>query len=300
MKSVESVREFYKLHGQTNARTQFNVYRREEFACDSTSLPPNRRDFYKISLLTKGEGIISYVDRSFKVKDSVIAFMNPLIPYSWQPLTQEQTGYFCLFSEEFIDPTFKAASLSLSTLFKAGGSQVFFPDEEGMTKLIGIFESMLSENESSYSNKYDLLRSYVQIVMHEALKMQVPDTYHETKNASQRISNMFIELLNKQFPLDSPDQLIQLKNANEFANKLSIHTNHLNRAVKESTGKTTTEWIAEKIVMEAKALLLHSGWQVAAIGYCLGFEHASNFNVFFKKQTGYTPTEFRKAIVSIS
>jgi AraC family transcriptional activator of pobA len=47
-------------------------------------------------------------------------------------------------------------------------------------------------------------------------------------------------------------------------------------------------------------LLLHSSWDIAEIGYCLGFEHASNFNIFFKKQTGQTPNHFRRQPVAIA
>ncbi len=66
--------------------------------------------------------------------------------------------------------------------------------------------------------------------------------------------------------------------------------------MKESTGKTTTEWIAERMVKEAKALLQFSNWDIAEIAYSLGFEHSSNFIIFFKKQTGNTPLQFRKEI----
>ncbi|WP_235917492.1 helix-turn-helix domain-containing protein [Hymenobacter busanensis] len=71
--------------------------------------------------------------------------------------------------------------------------------------------------------------------------------------------------------------------------------NHLNRAVKEATGKPTTVHIAERIIGEAKALLHHTSWSTAEIAYSLGFEYPTYFNNFFKKHTGTTPLAFRKA-----
>jgi AraC-like DNA-binding protein len=136
--------------------------------------------------------------------------------------------------------------------------------------------------------------------MHEAMKMQPPETFYQPANASERISTLFMELLERQFPIDSPSQIIKLKNANEFATQLNVHTNTLNRALKETTGKTTTEWVAERIIKEAKALLQFSSWDIAEIGYSLGFEHSSNFIIFFKKQTGKTPKSFRKELDSIT
>jgi len=300
MKAKESAASFFALHRQEYPSGQFSVNRLEEFGCSATNLPSNRRDFYKISLIVEGGGILSYSDKSIRIEGPCLSFMNPMIPYSWEPLADQQRGYFCLFREDFIDAHLKNGSLAQSPLFKTGGNHIFFPGKEKLEFLQQIFENMLREMSSGYVNKQELQKSYVQIIMHEALKMQPPDTYYQAGNASQRISELFTELLERQFPLDPPHQVIRLKNANEFAEHLSVHTNHLNRALKETTGKTTTEWIAEKITAEAKALLRHSNCDIAEIGYCLGFEHASNFNIFFKKQTGQTPNQFRKAVVSIS
>lgn len=297
MNRKESVAEFYSRHGQQYSQAgQFNIYRREEFACDATSLPTNRRDFYKISLVLEGEGIISLADKSIRVKGNTLSFMNPLIPYSWEPTTDHQTGYFCLFTEDFVNSNLKNDSLSQSPLFKAGGHHIFLLTDESARQLSSIFENMLREIQSDYANKYDLLRSYVQILMHEAMKIQPPDTFYQPANAAERISSLFLELLERQFPIDSPHQVLKLKNANEFATQLNVHTNHLNRALKETIGKTTTEWIAARIMKEAKALLRHSSWDIGEIGYSLGFEHASNFIIFFKKQSGVTPLQFRKEI----
>ena len=300
MKTKETVTDFYTLHGQDYSKAgQFNVYRREEFACDSTSLPPNRRDFYKISLILNGEGIISSADKAINIKGNTITFMDPLIPYSWEPTTLNQTGYFCLFTEDFVSQNFRNERLSQSPLFKVGGNHIFLLTDESMKLLSGIFENMLREIQSDYTNKYDLLRSYVQIIMHEAMKIQPPETFYKPVNASGRISSLFLELLERQFPIDSPNQVLKLKNANEFAIQLNIHTNTLNRALKETTGNTTTEWIAKRIIKEAKALLQYSNWDISEVAYCLGFEHPSNFHVFFKRQTEITPLLFRKESVSV-
>jgi len=75
-----------------------------------------------------------------------------------------------------------------------------------------------------------------------------------------------------------------------------VHVNHLNRAVKETTGKNTSELIAGRVVNEAKALLKHTDNTVAEVAYSLGFEHPSNFIIFFKKQTGLTPKALRDKI----
>jgi AraC-like DNA-binding protein len=69
--------------------------------------------------------------------------------------------------------------------------------------------------------------------------------------------------------------------------------NHLNKVLKENTGKTTTEIISGRITQEAKILLKQTDWSISEIAYCLDFEQVAHFSTFFKKQTSMTPLAFR-------
>ena len=300
MKPPESAADFYHRFNNDNALPgKFNVYKIEDFQ-KATPLPHYRRDFYKISLLTKGEGIISYADRTYVIDQTILTFSNPLIPYSWEPSSKSAEGYFCLFKEDFMDHNLRTDGLSKSPLFKVNGDHVLFPDQETVVFLKSIFKKMIGELHSPYQNKFELLRSYVQIIIHEGLKIKPIDRPVHTGYSSKRISQLFLELLEYQFPVVSPYDPIQLKSPGQMADQLAIHPNHLNRAIKETTGKTTSELIAARIIKEAKALLIHSDWDITAIGYCLGFDHCANFNLYFKKNTGETPGNFRRNSVANS
>ena len=74
---------------------------------------------------------------------------------------------------------------------------------------------------------------------------------------------------------------------------MSVHVNHLNRALREISGKTTTKLIAERIVQEARSLLRHTTWNIGEVAWCLGFEERSHFINFFKKNTDVSPGAFR-------
>jgi AraC-like DNA-binding protein len=197
-------------------------------------------------------------------------------------------------------PQLRPASIAGSPLFRVGGTPVLFPPPEAVRRLSSLFEEILLEIQSSYAHKYDLLRSYVQLILHESLKLAPVEPFHQPGTSAARLSAQFLELLDRQFPVASPQHTLPLKNANEFARQLAVHTNHLNKALKEITGQTTTEHIAGKVAEEAKALLRNSNWSLAAIGYCLGFEHASNFNHFFKKRTGQSPSSYRRQPLVLS
>jgi AraC family transcriptional activator of pobA len=261
----------------------------------TTGLVYRRRDFYKVALMTS-DCTVHYADRSIRLPGVSLMFANPYIPYSLELHAPRLTGYSCLFTEAFMKENDRSESLQQSPLFKVGGSPIFPLSAEQATYVHGIFQKILTEQGTGYLFKNDLIRTYLQLLIHEALRMQPADTFLQHKTSASRITSLFQELLERQFPIESPEQSLLLRTPGDFAQQLSMHINHLNRAVKEATGKPTTAHIAERIVGEAKALLHHTDWDVATIGYGLGFEYASYFNIFFKKHVGLTPLAFRKAI----
>jgi AraC family transcriptional activator of pobA len=254
----------------------------------------NRKDFYKISLNT-GKYIFHYADRSFETEETILFFGNPRIPYSCEVIEQT-SGYACLFTEDFLKLSDRSESLLQSPLFKIGGTPILGLNEEQKEAVSAIYRKMIAEQDSDYAFKDELIRNYISLIIHEALKMQPSQSDAPQKNATQRIASVFLELLERQFPIESTEHPLQLKTAQDFAKQLSVHVNYLNSAVKEVTGKPTTAHIAERIVSEAKALLQHTSWNVADIAYALGFEYPTYFNNFFKKRTGLVPKSVRATV----
>jgi AraC-like DNA-binding protein len=289
-KSVRSVSEFnseLKLKG-------FNVFQIES---DSTATRIySRKDFYKICLTT-GKSIIHYADRSYEMDGTILFFGNPHIPYSWETISTSYVGYTCLFSGDFLKASERSESLHQSPLFKIGGTPILQITEKQREFLGTIFQKMIDEQQTSYVYKDDLIRNYINLIIHEALKLQPSECFDQHRNAASRITSVFLELLERQFPIESSDRPLQLKSAQDFAQHLSMHVNHLNRSVKEVTGKSTTTLIAERVIKEAKALLQHTDWTVAEIAYALGFEYPTYFNNYFKRMTGTAPSSLRAAVV---
>ncbi|GEO08254.1 helix-turn-helix domain-containing protein [Segetibacter aerophilus] len=252
----------------------------------------SRKDFYKICLTT-GKSKIHYSDKSFEQEGSILFFGNPNIPYSWETISTTYVGYTVLFSEDFFKASDRSESLQNSPLFKIGGTPVLKIDEQQREFLNTIFRKMIEEQKSDYTYKDDLIRNYINLIIHEALKLQPSEHYDQHKNAATRLTSVFLELLERQFPVESADHPLRLKTAQDYAKHLNVHVNYLNRAVKEVTGKSTTTHITERIVSEAKALLQHTAWNIADIAYALGFEYTTYFNNFFKRLTGTNPKTLR-------
>ncbi|HEX8328495.1 MAG TPA: helix-turn-helix domain-containing protein [Hymenobacter sp.] len=268
----------------------FNVYAREEFS--ARKLTFGRRDYYKISLLT-GSSRYNYATRGVLIDRPALVFSNPLIPCSWEPISGEQGGYLCMFTEEFLIVNDRAASLQESPLFRLGSDPVYLVNDTQYADLSYFFRKMLQELNSGYVFQQEVIRNYLNLLIHEALKLQPQACYYQHPNAATRIAALFQGLLERQFPIDSPTHGLKLRTPGDFARQLSVHVNHLNRAVRELTGKPTSVHIAERMIHEAKALLMHTSWSTAEIAYALGFEYPTYFNNFFKKQTGTTPSALR-------
>ena len=273
-----------------NVGSKFNIYECDDFR--SRPVPYSRRDFYKITLQF-GTSRLEYADKGILIDKPALLFTNPRIPYYWEPVSEEQKGYFVLFTEEFYQETNADPALENSPLFRLGSDPVYYIDPDQIIYIRQIFQIMYKEFHSDYINKFDLLRNHLNVLMHEALKMQPLTTYFEHQNASTRIASLFLELLDRQFPVD-PQRPLVLRTPNQYAELLSIHVNHLNRAVKDATGKTTTEHLNDRIIAEARALILNTDWNVAEISYSLGYEYPTYFNNFFKKRTGTNPTAIRE------
>lgn len=302
MDDITSLEQFYE---ETNFQIpedlskeigHFNVFKIDELMAKAkagTAMPYNRRAYYKISLI-RGRNRAEYADKTIEIEENALLFASPKIPYNYVSLSEKQFGYFCIFTEDFLAKNKSGILLDELPIFKPDGYPVFQVSEEQSNEIEAILRKMHAEIASDYLYKYDLLRNYVLELIHYGQKLQPLSASYFTQNASTRITSLFIELLERQFPIESAQQRLSLRTAAAYADQLSVHVNHLNQVLKETTGKTTSQLISARIIREAKILLKQTSWNISEIAYCLGFGEVAHFSNFFKKHTTYTPAAFRK------
>jgi AraC family transcriptional activator of pobA len=270
----------------------FNIADLVERLKGKPSMPYNRRAYYKISLIC-GHNIAEYADKVIEIEKYALLFATPKVPYHYLPQDGNQSGHFCIFTDEFLIQTKSGVILDDLPIFRAGGYPVFRISEEEKEQIDAIFRKMHKELSSDYGYKYDLLRNYLMELIHYGQKLQPATALYPAHNAAARVSSLFIELLERQFPIESPHQQLKLRTAKDYADLLSIHVNHLNKVLRESTGNTTTTLISCRITKEAKILLKQTDWNISEIAYCLGFEEVAHFSNFFRKHTNLSPLSFR-------
>ncbi|MEJ7737241.1 MAG: helix-turn-helix transcriptional regulator [Chitinophagaceae bacterium] len=300
MESTLTIEDFYqhKLNWMPDSLKKeighFNVFKLDDFTGPCAKpIPYSRKDYFKISLII-GKNRVYYADKTIEMDRPAMLFANPQIPYNWEPLEEEQSGFFCIFTDAFFN---HFGNIKDYPVFRPGGNPIFFLTDDQVNAVKIIYLKMFEEIDSDYAYKYDVLRNLVFELIHAALRMQPATTLYFNQNASTRVSSLFMELLERQFPIESQLQRINLRSASDFANQLAVHVNHLNRALKKTTGKTTSQLVGERITQEARALLKHTNWNISEIGYCLGFEELPHFINFFKKNTKISPKSYRNVIV---
>ena len=310
-----TIKEFYKEvfggacpeldnflnENNSNDIGHFNVFNIKDLyktCTEKATMPYNRRTYYKVSLI-KGRNRVEYADKTIDISDFAILFATPKIPYKYIPLDTNQGGQFCVFTKDFITKSNSGLVIDDIPIFKSNSDFIYQITEEQAMEFEYIFNKMHTEIASDYPFKYDLLRNYVIELLHRGQKLKPIIPSENGQNAASRISTLFIELLERQFPIESPSQSLQLRTAKNYADTLQVHVNHLNKVLKDMTGKTTTEIIASRIIQEAKVLLRQTTWNISEIAFSLGFEEVAHFSNFFKKQTETSPLSFREKLFEI-
>ncbi|MFD1873341.1 helix-turn-helix domain-containing protein [Hymenobacter bucti] len=303
--STHPLAEFYasaapgpKPLGRRRAGGQFKVVAVADLMANHENRPSmsfDRRPFYKISLV-RGRSRVEYADREVEIDGLGLWFATSRVPYRWQPHDANQTGYVCLFTDEFLLPVKGGIVLDELPVFGPSACPVLTVSEAEAAALAAIFEKMLLESGSGYAYSQELLRAYLLELIYYGQKLRPDLVPLPAPTAAGRLATQFAELLEQQFPLVAPRQRLALRTARDYADALAVHVNHLNRVLKEATGHTTTALLADRVAQEARQLLKQSSWTVAEIADSLGFTDTAHFCHFFKRQTGAAPGDFRATV----
>ncbi|HVU97681.1 MAG TPA: AraC family transcriptional regulator [Puia sp.] len=299
--TTQSFDQFNRINtcgaGTASPPQHFNVVSIEDRLRSGEVYPAYvRRDFYKI-MLFQGTGVFHFGDESIPVGGDTLLFFNPRVPYAYGSVPKDIRGFFCVFQQGFFTGALRP-HLEDIPLFLPGAKPVFSLDAEQLAEVTSLFRKMQDTLNSDYIYKYELIRAYVIELIYYAMRL-APLVYRPAEvSATARITTVFLELLDRQFPVEPFSDRPLLRTPKDFAHRLAIHINYLNRAVKKETGKTTTDHIGDRLAAEANAMLQHSNRTIAEIAYDLGFRDQAHFNNFFRKRMKTSPSAIRQATVT--
>lgn len=253
----------------------------------------HRHSFYHLVLFTRGSGKHQIDFETFDVKPGLIYFMIPGQVHSWD-FESAPDGYIINFSTTYFSSLLlKQEYLDKFSFFSSvPAQQVLTLEGEAYEEICSIFEDILREGENTPPAHDDLakmllLQLFIKVA--RATNLQ-DDLKHNTYNHT--ILKNFQNLIEENYT--------KLRLPKQYAEMLYITPNHLNALCNDFLGVSAGKLIRDRIILEAKRLLINLDLRISEIAYQLNFEDQSYFVKFFKKYEQVTPDKFRKQYINTS
>lgn len=246
---------------------------------------PHRHNFYQMLLFLSGEGMHEIDFKQYPIERGQVYFMGPGQVHSWM-FEGKMTGYIVNFDIDYfksflIQPDY----VENLDLFSSLNEGVFTLEEYQVREISSLFDQLIEL--SSLPVAKDLKRSLLLYILLRFDQAYIPNFPAKSIDYHLVLIKNFLSLVDQNFK--------ELHLPKEYAELLFVTPNHLNSVCKEYLGTQAGEVIRNRIMLEAKRLLILPDWTISQVAYDLSFNDNSYFTKFFKKVEGKTPEEFRKS-----
>lgn len=248
---------------------------------------PHRHNFYLLVLFTHGTGTHEIDFDSYDIKRGSLFVVQPGQIHNWK-LSSDIDGFIVFYSQETYNLYFGNKKIEEYSIYQSVKSQpeLFFEEEE-LLEIEVYFKLMKLESESGKAKQKDKILNLLDIINIEISRKYLPENKHKTPIYNHKI-NLFEKLIDIHFKTE--------KSPSFYASKMSITLKHLNRICKLILNKTATQLITERVILEAKRLLIDQNKSISQIADQLNFENYSYFAKLFKKENGISPSDFRNTL----
>lgn len=250
---------------------------------------PHRHNFYLLVLFTNGTGIHEIDFDKYPIKKGSLFILQPGQIHNWS-LSNDIDGYIVFYSQEIYNLYFGTKKIEDYLFYKSVKSnpEMYFEKNE-FAEIEMYFKLMLSESESEKPKRNDKILNLLDSINIEISRKYLLDNNHKTAVYNHKI-DQFEKLIDTHFKIE--------KSPSFYASKMNITLKHLNRICKTILNKTATELITERVILEAKRLLIDKNKAISQVADELSFDNYSYFAKVFKKETNNSPSEFRKNLSS--
>ena len=246
---------------------------------------PHKHDFYLILYITKGGGVHSIDFTDYPVNPGSIFLMTPGQVHSWK-LAKGTNGFILFFTRAFYQMQMSENNLMDFPFYHSlHASPLIKLKKDAVIDFI--FSQLLSEYATSERPDARLLRTYLDLLL-LTLGRQTPDQNETKSHGSSYKLRKLEQLIEENFKT--------LKQPAEYGDLMNLSPTYLNNVCKSNLGKTLTQLIQERILLEAKRLFAYSDLTVNEVSGRLNFNDVSYFVRFFRKNSGFTPEAFRKSL----
>lgn len=244
---------------------------------------PHKHDFYLIILFTQGTGKHEIDFETFDVIPGTLFILKPGEMHHWE-LSKDIDGFVFFHSRDFYDKRYVTSSLKDFEFYSSfQNSPYLLVQGETRSNLESLMHNLVIESNKNQSLKWEKIHALITLIY-----ISISREYHPSHQIK---STIYLNKVRK-FEDYIESNFKTMKYAKNYAELLNISEKHLNRITKKCYNKTSTQLISERVILEAKRLLMHSEFNVSQVSDHLGFNDSSYFIRFFKKHVGITPLAF--------
>jgi AraC family transcriptional regulator, transcriptional activator of pobA len=247
---------------------------------------PHKHNFYIILFITQGTGTHTIDFRKYEVKPNMVFFLIPGQVHSWE-LSDDADGFVIFFTPEFYLKQSPLRKLYDFPFFNALlHKPILFLSPEEKALLRSTIQTLQEEYATQALMRNEMLSCRLNVLLIQLTRIyNARGTELEAQSGELSLLQNLDNLIDQHYKEHLPVSF--------YADQLHVTAKHLKEVCKRALGKTTTELIQERSILEAQRLLVHSEWTSSQIATALGYFDIAYFFRFFKKHTGCTPEQFR-------
>lgn len=258
------------------------------FENQSKITKPHKHNSYLAILFTKGSGRHEIDFNSYDIKPGSLFFLAPGQTHHWE-LSEDIDGYIFSHTADFYDLHYSHNRIHQFPFFYSIQNTPLLTLEENQKAIIeNLFARLFDEYLNKKAFQQQLILSYIDVIYIESSRLYLEDNSQKIikANSYSEKFQQFESLLEKNY--------IKEKSPSQYAEWMNISPKHLNRITKSVIGKTASEVITDRIILEAKRRVLHTKNNFSEVAFSLGYDDYAYFSKLFKKASALTPTDFLK------
>jgi len=242
---------------------------------------------YSIYWIKKGFGEYHIDFENYSFDGNVLFFLSPGQVFSVDTEAIEKAYKLTFLKDFYCIQTHDKEVACNGVLFNNIYDTPFLqPTENDTLKLDFIISSLVDELKQSETGQYDMLQAYLkQFIVHA---VRIKKEHYQIKDDVE--SQLF-----KDFSLLVEQNYKTLHSVTEYANRLGISPKSLTKHFQKTGSQTPSDFIKNRIILEAKRQLLYSSDSVKQIAFNLGYNDPAYFTRFFTKSTTKSPLHFKAA-----
>lgn len=279
----------YSLHNFSSPERNTQPFQVEVFDANRhfSVKYPHRHDFFEVLYLSGGSGYHVVDGNKYEIQPPCVFFLSPGQAHKIE-FSNDIDGYIFIFTREFylINQSNQNRLIEFPFFFtiRQDNPPLLLEHQKDVLFLESLFQKGVAEM-AREKFSVDLLRSLLDLILTFCATLYKSEENQLNKGKGHILVKKFFELVEENYAKNLT--------VNEYADRLAVTANHLTQTVIQLTGKTSSQIIKTKQVLESKRLLVHTSLSVTEIASHLNFSDQSYFAKFFKRETGISPLQYR-------